>query len=407
MRRREGCEESRLLMSRRAMLGVTAGLFSWAFMPRFAEAATDDPRLLVVVLRGGMDGINVVVPFGDPHYVSMRGDIAIPTASTIRAQQLLRPASGDAEFRRDATRPGRRRSCTPPACRCATARISTAQDNLENGLPGLGLANATGWLNRLLTALPAGAPIKLERRHPDRRGAADPARPGAGARLVADLVRAGQGPDCSTSVRTLYRERDPQLLGHPRARPDAPTGWPSASPSDDGDVSALAQGLSRRRRADRAPPTARASRCFRSAAGTRIPTRAGARPAGRRARRARPRRSAISRPRSARAWSKTVVVLRHRIRPHRARQRRRGHRPWRRHRRAARRRRGQRRQGVRRLAGPCADQLYEDSDLQADHRPALGVQGHSARPYRRGAAACSTGRSSRIAAPVALPPRRS
>ena len=56
----EGCEESRLLMSRRAMLGVTAGLFSWACMPRWAEAATDDPRLLVVVLRGGMDGINVV-----------------------------------------------------------------------------------------------------------------------------------------------------------------------------------------------------------------------------------------------------------------------------------------------------------------------------------------------------------
>ena len=75
----EGCAESRLLMSRRAMLGVTAGLFSWAFMPRFAEAAAgDDPRLLVVVLRGGMDGVIDCVPFGDQHYVSMRGDIAIP-----------------------------------------------------------------------------------------------------------------------------------------------------------------------------------------------------------------------------------------------------------------------------------------------------------------------------------------
>ena len=30
----EGCAESRLLMSRRAMLGVSAGLFSWAFMLR-------------------------------------------------------------------------------------------------------------------------------------------------------------------------------------------------------------------------------------------------------------------------------------------------------------------------------------------------------------------------------------
>jgi uncharacterized protein (DUF1501 family) len=81
----EGCEESRLLMSRRAMLGVTAGLFSRAYMPRFAEAAGDDcGRLLIVVLRGGLDGINTVVPFGDSHYLSMRGSIANPAASTIR-----------------------------------------------------------------------------------------------------------------------------------------------------------------------------------------------------------------------------------------------------------------------------------------------------------------------------------
>ena len=54
----EGCEESRLLMSRRAMLGVSASLFTWAFMPRVASAANSpDKRLLVVLLRGGMDGL--------------------------------------------------------------------------------------------------------------------------------------------------------------------------------------------------------------------------------------------------------------------------------------------------------------------------------------------------------------
>src|SRR5262245_21202282 len=92
----EGCAESRLLMSRRAMLGVSAGLFSWAFMPRFAEAAStaNDPRLLVVVLRGGMDGISTVVPIGDPHYVSLRGSIAIPSRSTIKLNSFfgLHPA---------------------------------------------------------------------------------------------------------------------------------------------------------------------------------------------------------------------------------------------------------------------------------------------------------------------------
>src|SRR3954451_7538555 len=90
----EGCAESRLLMSRRAMLGVSAGLFSWACMPRFAEAATSEARLLMVVLRGGMDGINTVVPFGDNSYFSMRGPLAIPAASTIRLDSFfgLHPA---------------------------------------------------------------------------------------------------------------------------------------------------------------------------------------------------------------------------------------------------------------------------------------------------------------------------
>ncbi|HET7679655.1 MAG TPA: hypothetical protein VFK79_05910, partial [Xanthobacteraceae bacterium] len=156
----EGCVESRLLMSRRTMLGVTAGLFSWAYMPRFAEAAGDDcPRLLIVVLRGGMDGINTLVPFGDSNYYAMRGSIAIPAASTIRLNSFfgLHPAlrnfawlykTGQASIVNATCVPLRNRS------------HFDAQDNLETGLPGRAGANQTGWLNRLLSVLPAGAPVK-------------------------------------------------------------------------------------------------------------------------------------------------------------------------------------------------------------------------------------------------------
>ena len=157
----EGCAESRLLISRRAMLGgVTAGLFSWAYMPRFAEAAgTNNARLLIVVLRGGMDGINTVVPFGDSHYVSMRGSIAIPAASTIKLNSFfgLHPAL------KNFGQMYKAKEAAVVHATCVPLRNRShfdAQDNLENGLPGNTVANATGWLNRLLTALPAGAPIK-------------------------------------------------------------------------------------------------------------------------------------------------------------------------------------------------------------------------------------------------------
>jgi uncharacterized protein (DUF1501 family) len=154
----EGCAESRLLISRRAMLGVSAGLFSAAFLPRDAYAADGDARLLVVVLRGGTDGLSVVVPTGDPDYARLRGDIAIPTGATIRldADFGLHPA-----LKTFGKLFGKKQAAVVHAT-CVPLRNRShfdCQDNLENGLPGMGAANSTGWLNRLLSALPSGDPV--------------------------------------------------------------------------------------------------------------------------------------------------------------------------------------------------------------------------------------------------------
>lgn len=140
-----------MLLSRRTVLGgITATLFSSAYMPRWANAAGGDPRLLVVVLRGGMDGVNVCVPFGDKGYVKMRGDIAIPANSTIKLDGFfgLHPALkhfGDMYKAKE--------SAIVHAC-CVPLRNRShfdCQDNLENGMPGDQLYPlATGWLNRLL-----------------------------------------------------------------------------------------------------------------------------------------------------------------------------------------------------------------------------------------------------------------
>lgn len=153
----EGCRDSRILISRRAALGITAGLFSSAFMPKWAEAASADPRLLLVVLRGGMDGINTVIPHGDPAYAGMRGAIAISKAQSIPLDSffslnLALPTFG-AMFRAGEAAVVHA-ACVP----LRTRSHFDCQDNLENGLPDLG-SNSTGWMNRLLTALPQGSPI--------------------------------------------------------------------------------------------------------------------------------------------------------------------------------------------------------------------------------------------------------
>ena len=203
----EGCAESRLLMSRRAMLGVTAGLFSWAFMPRFAEAAEPhDPRLLVVVLRGGMDGINVVVPYRRQRTTSRCAAISPFPRRARSARQLLRAASGAAEFRRDVRgRRGGGRACRLRAAAqpLAFRRAGQSRERPAGLAPPTRPAGSTACSRRCRPA----APIKSQGRHPDRRRAADPARPGAGARLVADLVRACAGPDPLPGAHALSRAR--------------------------------------------------------------------------------------------------------------------------------------------------------------------------------------------------------
>ena len=73
MHRREFLRHA-LLASGAVLLGV--GTRGWA--ARLAAAADDNRRLVVVFLRGAVDGLNVVVPWADDRYYEARPSIAIP-----------------------------------------------------------------------------------------------------------------------------------------------------------------------------------------------------------------------------------------------------------------------------------------------------------------------------------------
>lgn len=156
----DGCEQSKMLISRRALMGISASLFTWAYMPRLAQAATgQDPRLLIVILRGGMDGLNVVVPTFD-NYWSARGSAALDTTEIARldgqysinkklANFAAMYASGEAAFVHAIAPPLRIRS------------HFQCQYNLESGNNSSETrANEKGWLNNLLGVLPKGSPVK-------------------------------------------------------------------------------------------------------------------------------------------------------------------------------------------------------------------------------------------------------
>ena len=67
--------------SRRELLLSSGVLFAWNCLPKAARAEGRDPRLLVMILRGALDGLAAVAPVGDPEWTRLRGDKALGLAS--------------------------------------------------------------------------------------------------------------------------------------------------------------------------------------------------------------------------------------------------------------------------------------------------------------------------------------
>ena len=200
-------------LSRRALLGSAGALFAWAYMPKFAFAAGNrDARFIVIVLRGALDGLSAVAPFGDPDYESLHGSLALTLDGPAPGLPLdgfflLHPAMPNfARLYKDGQALVVHAVATPYRDRSHF----DGQDVLESGQPGPGV-NATGWLNRFVAALPQGETVS-------RQGCL-----GVGA--VEPLIARGPAPvlgwappiiprasaDTTARVLDLYAARDPAL----------------------------------------------------------------------------------------------------------------------------------------------------------------------------------------------------
>jgi uncharacterized protein (DUF1501 family) len=133
-------------------------LFAWAYQPKLALAEGRDPRFLVIVLRGALDGLAAVPPVGDPDWVRLRGDNAMTLQGATPALPL------DGHFALNPAMPNLHRMYQAKQAAIVHAVASPyrershfdGQDVLESGLTKPGAVD-TGWLNRALAALqPAG-----------------------------------------------------------------------------------------------------------------------------------------------------------------------------------------------------------------------------------------------------------
>jgi uncharacterized protein (DUF1501 family) len=123
-------------------------------MPRDASAAAGEPRLLIVLLRGGMDGLHVVLPRNDPNYVRHRKSIAHdPELYPQLSSEFALHSDMSNFFSMYQAGHGAIVHAVAPPLR--NRSHFECQYNLEAGVPGGVLRmTSTGWINRLFAALP-------------------------------------------------------------------------------------------------------------------------------------------------------------------------------------------------------------------------------------------------------------
>jgi len=198
--------------TRRALLLGSGAAFACAYLPRIARAEGRDPRFLAIVLRGGLDGLAVVAPVGDPDWRKLRGDKALTLDGQSPALPLddffaLNPAmpnlhrlyrAGQALFVHAVATPYRERS------------HFDGQDVLQSGFAGPGVVD-TGWLNRALSAVAPDSPAAARGRQAFAIGPITPLVMRGPAPVLSWMPPRlpPVGDDTVMRLLDLYRHTDP------------------------------------------------------------------------------------------------------------------------------------------------------------------------------------------------------
>lgn len=210
----------RVLLKQGGVALVGLGLAP-SFLARTAAAQGRRPRVLVVVFqRGAVDGLNMIVPFGEPDYYFARPSIAVAQPGQAEGSALALDDVFGLHPRLAPLAPLYRRrelaivhACGSPV---STRSHFDAQDYLESGTPGI-KSTSDGWLNRYLARQPdaSGSPF----RGVAMTGQRPRSLQGEAATLVIpDINRLGirdlpGGTDLLAAFRDQYRAETSGLLG--------------------------------------------------------------------------------------------------------------------------------------------------------------------------------------------------
>ncbi|HEX6994876.1 MAG TPA: DUF1501 domain-containing protein [Gammaproteobacteria bacterium] len=144
--------------SRREVLKGALAAGGALLAPRLTLAASpSDARFVLILLRGGLDGLSAVPPYADPDYARLRRELALPAPGTDGGALDLDGFFGlhpSLTFLHEAFADGELAVLHAVATPYRDRSHFDAQNVLESGFT-TPHAGDSGWLNRALGALPA------------------------------------------------------------------------------------------------------------------------------------------------------------------------------------------------------------------------------------------------------------
>ena len=151
---------TRRIFLRNSGLAVVGTAAVPSFLTRAAfgavETGSRKKRLVVIFQRGAADGLNIVVPHGEPQYYALRPSINIPRKAVIDLNGFfgLHPSLSAFQPLWQQKRLAIVHAAGSPD---TTRSHFDAQDFMETGTPGV-KTTEDGWLNRSLRNLPSSPP---------------------------------------------------------------------------------------------------------------------------------------------------------------------------------------------------------------------------------------------------------
>lgn len=180
-----------------AMVGV-GSVPTWLARAVYANETPSQRKksLIAIFQRGAVDGLNVVIPHGDPGYYAARPSIAVPRPNGSEKSAIdldghfgLHPALHALKSLWDKEQLAIVEAVGSPD---PTRSHFDAQDYMESGTPGL-KATSDGWLNRAMLTEPAPSPLRA-------------------VSLSADLPRTLRGRNNAVSIQNIndFQVKDAQ-----------------------------------------------------------------------------------------------------------------------------------------------------------------------------------------------------